>query len=51
MYKFINKEQIFIPELMKRAMRYMIQRHPNFIAYYVKNSDGNIERKYHEYDK
>ena len=31
-------------------MRFMIQRHPNFLAYYVKNSDGIIERKYQQHD-
>lgn len=50
MYKLLEKNQILNLQLMKKAMSFMIQRHPNFLAYYVKNSDGSIERKYHQHD-
>ena len=50
MYKLLEKSQILNLQLMKKAMRFMIQRHPNFLAYYVKNSDGIIERKYQQHD-
>ncbi len=47
-YKLLNKEQLFNIDLMRQAKRFLIQRHPNFLAYYIKNKDGSFERKYHK---
>jgi hypothetical protein len=48
MYKLVDEKQVLDLGLMKIAMRYIIVRHPNFLAYYEKNLDGVIERKYHK---
>lgn len=48
--KFFNKEQHIDEELMFQAYRFLVRRHPNMNAYYVKNLDGTIERKYALYE-
>lgn len=50
-YQLLDKTQVLVPQLMEQSMRFLIKRHPNFMAYYDKNLDGSLERKYHDYDE
>lgn len=49
-FQLTDKNQIIDKELMKQAIRFLIIRHPNMLAYYERNKDGKIERKYAKFD-